>query len=51
MRDGLRCAVSKPGEQSVMTSGLGKMLMLPADKPASHDLASGYVIYAVIQKL
>ena len=29
-----------PGEQSVMTSGLRRMLMLPADKPASHNLVS-----------
>ena len=51
MRDELRCAVKKPGEQSVMTSGLRKMLTLPADKPASHDLVSRYVIYSSIKVL
>ena len=48
MRDGLKCAVNKPGEQSVMTSGLRRMLMLPADKLVFHDLVSRYVTYAVV---
>ena len=29
------------GEQSVMTSGLRRMLTLPADKLASHSLVGG----------
>ena len=40
MRDVLKCAVKKLGEQSVMTSGLRRMPMLPADKLAIHDLVS-----------
>ena len=38
LRDVLKCVAKKPGEQSVMTSGLRKMPMLPADKLAIRDL-------------
>ena len=38
LEDVSKCAVKKPGGQSVMTSGLRRMPMLPADKLVSHDL-------------